>query len=233
MRLFMTLACPHCPMVKAPIEVVYLHVVKRKISKASNATFDINCAGICGACKRMTVAGFRIGSTPESSLDSFDGDLCGDFTAQGYPGSAQLLFQGPEVAGPDIPEHLPATVERAFLDAEKSFHLGLWGPAAGAYRKAVDRAVTPLIGEGAKGKMLGPKIGMLERTNLLPPAMLDWIRIVKDDGNFALHDDDSDFDSREEVEPAREFARTLLTYLYTLPRKVHLARGEHVTPDAD
>ncbi len=73
--------------------------------------------------------------------------------------------------------------------------------------------------------MLGPKIGMLEKTNLLPPAMLDWIRIVKNDGNFALHDDDHDFDSREEIEPAREFAFTLLTYLYTLPEKVRRAQG--------
>lgn len=73
--------------------------------------------------------------------------------------------------------------------------------------------------------MLGPRLGDLEKSGILPPAMLDWIRIVKDDGNFALHDDEHDFDTREQVEPAREFAFTLLTYLYSLPEKVRIARG--------
>lgn len=144
--------------------------------------------------------------------------------------TGNLLWQAPELPAPNVPAHLPDAIQRAFLDAEKAFSQGIWSLAAGGYRKAVDRAITPLIGEDAKGKMLGPKIGMLERTNLLPPAMLDWIRLVKDDGNFALHDDDQDFDSREEVEPAREFASTLLTYLYTLPEKVRIARDLSAAP---
>jgi hypothetical protein len=124
-------------------------------------------------------------------------------------------------------EHMPAGVLRAYLDAEKAFPQGIWNLAAAVYRKAVDRGIMPLIGDEAKTKMLGPEIGMLERTSLLPPTMLDWIRVVKDDGNFALHDDDHDhdLDTRKEVEPAREFAFTLLTYLYTLPEKVRIAQG--------
>jgi hypothetical protein len=173
----------------------------------------------------MIVAGFRVSGFPRSRLDAMAGDLNGTFTAQGYTGTAHLSFQGPEPPKPNIPDHLPERVLRPFLDAEAAFATGLFSLAAAGYRKAVDRAVTPLIGDQAKGKMLGPKIGMLERLGILPPTMLEWIRLVKDDGNFALHDDDHDFDEKSQVEPAREFTFTLLTYLFTLPEKVRIARG--------
>jgi len=74
--------------------------------------------------------------------------------------------------------------------------------------------------------MLGPKLGNLEDKGLHPPAMLDGIRVVKDDGNFALHDNDRDFEKNADVLQARDFASTLITYLYTLPQKVAEARED-------
>ncbi|TYO91451.1 uncharacterized protein DUF4145 [Oceanicella actignis] len=129
----------------------------------------------------------------------------------------------------EVPAHLPPKVERAMVDAERAFLRRDWNGAAAHYRKAVDRAVSMIlrkVGSGDKlaGKMLGAKLGILEDAGLLPEPMLDWIRIVKDQGNFALHEDDRDFDSAAEIEPARRFARLLLEYLFTLPEEVRLAR---------
>jgi hypothetical protein len=191
--------------------------------------YRADACGECAGCGRCSLACFEFHAGSKPELDKSWGDLNKTFYNALDPNrkiTGKLLWQAPAIGRPHVPEHLPGPIEKAFLDAEKAFSQGIWSLAAGGYRKAVDRGITPLIEDTAKGKMLGPKIGMLERTNLLPPAMLDWIRIVKDDGNFALHDDELDFDTKEEVEPAREFAFTLLTYLYTLPEKVRIARGQ-------
>lgn len=227
MPLFMSLDCPHCSISRASHRI--LSLTSRTIDRVGTRTiYRVDAAGQCGGCGRTSLACIEFRSSYEPKIENLHGDLSLNFFNAFAPDdkiSGKLLWQAPAIARPLVPEHLPAPIEKAFLDAERAFSQGIWSLAAGGYRKAVDRAITPLIGEGAKGKMLGPKIGMLERTNLLPPAMLDWIRVVKDDGNFALHDDDQDFDTREEVEPAREFAFTLLTYLYTMPQKVRIARG--------
>lgn len=176
-------------------------------------------------CDHAVCAGLNTSGTPRPDTKGTVGDLTRDFTVQGYAGTSALLWQAPEAPRPNTPDHLPDRILRPFLEAEKAFSHGLWGAAAASYRKAVERGISPWIGKPEKTRMLGPRLGDLEKSGILPPAMLDWIRIVKDDGNFALHDDEHDFDTREQVEPAREFAFTLLTYLYSLPEKVRIARG--------
>lgn len=211
-------------MTRAPITVRDLVIISKVIDQQTAKSFRIDVAGSCNGCNHLSAASFIVSGIPTPELPEMHGDLCGSFSQNGFPGSAALLWHAPERPKPTAPEHLPDNILRAYLEAEKAYASGIFGLAAAGYRKAVDRAITPLIGDGAKGKMLGPKIGMLERSELLPPAMLDWIRVVKDDGNFALHDDDHDFETKEQIEPARDFAHTLLTYLYTLPEKVRLAR---------
>ena len=73
--------------------------------------------------------------------------------------------------------------------------------------------------------MLGQKLGNLEGKSLFPEVILDFIRVVKDTANHALYAEDHDFTSAQEVSPAREFAKTLLTYLYTLPKQVKTAKS--------
>lgn len=227
MSLFMSIDCPHCMASKAPYEVTYISVLEKKSSAQGifgSADWLIDASGTCMLCARLSVALYRVGCDERPDTNG-SGDLTGRSKFQGREAIGILIKQSPQPPKPDLPEHLPDRVMRPFLEAEKAFSQGLWGSAAASYRKAVERAITPLLLSEKPVRMLGPKIGLLAKTNLLPPAMLDWIRIVKDDANFALHDDDLDFDKREDIEPAREFAFTLLTYLFTLPEKVRIARG--------
>lgn len=220
MSVYMTLDCPYCGGKNSTFTAVAL---KSKEFRSMNCRSDV--AGTCGSCSRMVVANFDIhGATRLDDLGGLTGSFTGELHTRITKISSRLLRQYPAAEKPRVPQHLPENVSRSYLDAEKSFSEGHWNAAAALYRKAVDRAVSPLLEEGSKARMLGPKLGELEKTHKLPDAMLNWIRVVKDDGNFALHDDDHDFDTKEQVAPAREFAHTLLTYLYTLPEKVRLAR---------
>lgn len=188
---------------------------------------------VCGACNSLMIVYFDVagGADDIEIIKTFaenTNDLVSFIDAYLETG---ITIRGvrPTPPRPDVPAHLPRNVERAMHDAEKAFLRQDWNGAAAHYRKAVDRAVSIIlhqIDEGGEltGKMLGTKLGMLERSGLLPDPMLDWIRIVKDQGNFALHEDDRDFDRAEDIEPARRFARLLLEYLFTLPEEVRLAR---------
>lgn len=190
---------------------------------------DTEAAAICGHCSSAMIAYLRCGGDPKvfnpfrekaaayNSLHSLHGTGC------------ELLGVRPEPPRPDVPAHLPPRVERAMLDGELAFLRRDWNGAAAHYRKAVDRAVTVILSQmeppiDPERKMLGQKIALLENTGLLPAPMLDWIRIVKDQGNFALHEDDRDFENAGEIEPARRFARLLLEYLFTLPKEIELSR---------
>ena len=131
----------------------------------------------------------------------------------------------PKTAEVSCPDHCPDNVQRAFIEAEKALQGGLFPSAAASYRKAVERAVTPFVDDKCKDKMLGQKLGNLKGKSLFPKVMLDFIRVVKDTANHALHAEDHDFTSKGEVAPAREFAKMLLTYLYTLPEQVKTAKS--------
>ena len=140
-------------------------------------------------------------------------------------GTIRLDGYLPEIAEVSCPNHCPDNVQRAFIEAEKALQGGLFPSAAASYRKAVERAVTPFVDDKYKNKMLGQKLGNLEGKSLFPEVMLDFIRVVKDTANHALHAEDHDFTSTQEVAPAREFAKMLLTYLYTLPEQVKTAKS--------
>ena len=130
----------------------------------------------------------------------------------------------PEIAEASCPDHCPDNVQRAFIEAEKALQGGLFPSAAAFYCKAVDWAVTPLIDDKCKDKLLGQKLGNLEGKSLFPEVMLDFICVVKDTANHALHTEGHDFTSTQELAPAREFVKMLLIYLYTLPEQVKTAK---------
>lgn len=223
MPLYMSLDCPHCMTPHAPFMVKYMNTLPLGIG---SQLYRIETTGPCELCKSSCSAVYTVRSSRQPSLSESGGKLPDNFSINGAS-VLEIWFdaQHPEAPKPNLPDHLPDRLQRPYLEAEKAFNQGLWSLAAAGYRKAVDRAISPIVPPEFKGKMLGPKIGALEKQNILPEAMLEWIRLVKNDGNFALHDDDHDFDSKDQVQPAREFAHMLLTYLYTFPAKVRIARG--------
>lgn len=137
-----------------------------------------------------------------------------------------LIDWYPKAAGPEVPAHLPQNVHRAFLSAEKDRSHGSWTSAAMQYGKAIDRGITPLLADTPGRLTLGQKLGKLRDRGELPQPLLDWIGVALKDRNFASHDDDKDFDNEEEIATMRDLATILLTYLYTMPKRVEIARED-------
>ena len=124
------------------------------------------------------------------------------------------------------PLYCPENVKTAFIEAEKTFNAGLFSGAVIQYRKTMERAVTllvddkELVGEKTKKVSLYKNLENLKDTNVFPEVMLDYIDVIRLAGNFAVHDNDRDYKSAEEVEPFRVFTRMLLEYIFTLPEQV-------------
>jgi hypothetical protein len=152
--------------------------------------------GRCGACRSLIILYFEANNgshfsdfyinflTTSESINLLKLEDKGTIRLDGYL---------PEIAEASCPDHCPDNVQRAFIEAEKALQVGLFPSAAASYRKAVDRAVTPLVDDKCKDKMLGQKLGNLEGKSLFPEVMLDFIRVVKDIANNALHAEDHDF----------------------------------------
>lgn len=186
--------------------------------------------GRCGACRSLIILYFEAQTYQNYDNPEFIPSFLStseSINSLNLEGEGTIELDGylPKTAEASCPDHCPDNVQRAFIEAEKALQGGLFPSAAASYRKAVERAVTPFVDDKCKDKMLGQKLGNLEGKSLFPEVMLDFIRVVKDTANHALHAEDHDFTSKEEVAPAREFAKMLLTYLYTLPEQVKTAKS--------
>jgi guanyl-specific ribonuclease Sa len=235
-NLFITSACFNCSgALHSRFTIIRLAEVVSAGENAWKHDYTHEAIGICDGCNRATLFFLRIGkpgSVPRLiTIQEVKGNLA---LASGL--ALSIKGQTPTPPKPQKLPYLPENVARSLLDAETSFASAHWNQAAAAYRKTVDIAITPLI-EGDKEikkharPMLGHKLAALERIGDLPQPMVDWIRLVKEGGDFALHDDDRDFESRKEVSPARTFTRTLLEYLYVLPATIEASKPRKPNTD--
>lgn len=224
--------CVYCDAANSSFTVVRLETTLTESWQGNGKDTTHQAVAACNGCNMATLFFLACYDRIKSDVRNVSlSDISGRITElqkDRYEFSANR--QLPRKAAPDVPAHLPANVERAFRDAERAMLDRNWTPAAGFYGKAVDRAITPVIADEEEYKKLkrptlGQKLRVLEKLNILPPAMIEWIEEVLNDRNFAMHDEDRDFDTKGEVEPAREFAATLLTYLYTLPEQIKVRRG--------
>lgn len=224
--IFFKATCAHCKGSEITFRVLFVNYIQKRWRNEVEPNYEN--VGLCQGCERISIGMFNGVKNGDRDSPIESGTLYGNVNefSEDYVWTA-FEYLVPNPSSQDIPEHLPDNVSRAFKEAEQALAHGLFSSSAANYRKAVDRAVTDTLksaGEEVGGRsMLGQKLSLIMKSDLLPKAMTEWIRIVKDDGNFALHDEDKDFESSDQIEPMRQFSHALLTYLYTMPFRVELA----------
>ena len=127
----------------------------------------------------------------------------------------------PSIAAPIIPQHLPGSVERAALQAERNFAMaGNEDAAAMMYRRAMETGLRLRYPE-VTGSLFH-RIESLVASRELPAAMGEWAHEVRLGGNGAAHDEEGV--TPEDVKAIRGFTDTLLRYIFTLPEEIRLRR---------
>lgn len=129
----------------------------------------------------------------------------------------RLVHHWPAPPAPNIPEHLPADVERIYLQAERNFPIDGNEEAAGTmYRKALDVGLKSVDAE-TKGT-LAARIKKLAAQHKLTPAIAEWADHVRDLGNDAAHEETPP--TRKDLTDLRNFSEMVMRYLFSLPALV-------------
>lgn len=121
----------------------------------------------------------------------------------------------------DIPQHLPIDVAKSFNEGCKVIGISNDG-ACSMFRKSIDIATKDLSkdSDGMPWK-LEKRIEKLSSDGKITKDIAEWAHQIRIDGNDALHENNA---TKEDAEALRDLTKYVLTYLYTLPEQVRLAR---------
>ncbi len=129
----------------------------------------------------------------------------------------------PAKPAPNIPEFIPASVERVLLQAESNFMLPSHEDAASTmYRKALEIGLKSI--DGTLDGTLAKKIEMLGKTGRLTADLVTWSKEIKNLGNEGAHDEHPI--TREELASLRGLTDMVFRYLFTLPAMVEQRKNE-------
>ncbi len=127
----------------------------------------------------------------------------------------------PKPPEPSIPAHIPASIEKAILQAERNYPIeGNEEASALMYRRSLELTLKDLFPD-LKGT-LAARIKQLVADKTLPAAMGDWADEIRDLGNDAAHEP-TEVD-RDQLTMIRGFTDATLRYLYTLPAEIEARR---------
>ncbi|MBL8883240.1 MAG: DUF4145 domain-containing protein [Hyphomicrobium sp.] len=206
--------CPHCLTEDMSFSVVKAYDLP-----------DLTGVGallVCGRCQLpacMHVVGGRSGGLHAAVFEKTP-DPC----SQGWP----VMGFWPEASRVQIPEYLPADVERAFKQAEDNYaRVGNEEAAGMMYRKALDVAVKKI--DPSLSGTLGPKLKALHKQGKLTTDIAEWADHVRALGNEAAHDDTPI--ERDDLTDLRGLTDMVLRYLFSLPNLIRKRRGEPLLGD--
>ena len=151
---------------------------------------------ICGFCNRTVLAEFE------------DGEMV-------------RIIPSP----PEPPMYLPDNVENYFRQGVNNLS-GNYDAAGSMFRKALETGLKQKFPDDKNRtfKPLKKRIEEAAKQGNLAPDLAEWADKIRDGGNDAVHEEEPFLE--EEAQDLRYFTELVLLYLFTLPEKLELARGQ-------
>lgn len=128
------------------------------------------------------------------------------------------------------PEHLPPPIDEAFKEGAACFTIGCYNAAACMFRLSLDLASRPLLPDPAdtsvaqpdnrQRRELGRRLAWLFDAGVLPTALKELAKSVREDGNDGAH---AGTLSKDDAMDLLEFTEAFLERLITEPKKLELA----------
>jgi hypothetical protein len=199
--------CPFCEE-SGNYELVY-RAQKKQSSGRKELNFDTYKCNNCSGFVQVIWA----------ADDSYGSKRLHDYRVQPWPLKTN-----------SAPEHWPPTIQRYWIQAQRSLEGSNWDAASVMARSALQVA---LRDHNATGKDLKSEIKDLADKGILPPLMKDWSDEVKDLGNNSAHPKpEQEPTNEEDAKDVVEFLDFLLIYLYNLPKQIKDYRDRKL-PDED
>ncbi|PTA70497.1 hypothetical protein C9412_17130 [Stenotrophomonas sp. Nf1] len=196
--------CPHCR-----TESVGMSYVVTSAPRGKDPTVVFRC----NACNDLVCVATKHGAFDHSWITQSHGEFRAECKARG----AVITGIYPTPKRIEVPEHISAAVQRAYMQGSDNAARGHADAAAAMYRKALDVATRELDSSLA-GKNLAPRIDALHKAGKLTDDLKEWAHLIRLDGNQGAHDDDEL--SSEEIFQLASFTELFLTYTFTLPAQV-------------
>jgi hypothetical protein len=220
---FIGLTCPHC------LKETQLKVIGFNFDTANQRDgMSVSLGTFCPGCLKPVAVEARRTVSDQSRFGSAISQL---LSSQAPLSSSYLAYvdHWPKPPSPTIPEHLPPSVEKAFMQAEGNFPREGYEESSGMmYRRALE------LGLGEKypemtGNLAG-KIRKLVEDHVLTTDLGEWATEVRLVGNDAAHAPEV---TRDDLEMMRAFADAVLRYVWTLPTQVQQRRAAKEPPKAE
>jgi len=198
--------CPHCGAEKAAFRYLY-ETFSAKNPKTAQGWFS------CPSCTlTVTVLIERPNSTP---IKNYFEDI-------GAAQELRVVKVYPGAGAAKAPAYVPERVGELYLEALDSLKRQKWTSAASMFRKTLEVALK-VLDPTVDAWKLEKRIDQLAKDGAITPAIRDWAHELRLDGNEALHGDAA---ADEQTATAMHaLTQHTLTYLFTLPRTVELARA--------
>lgn len=206
-----SIKCPHCLR-----DNTSFTVVGSKPHAARTVGWnDVETFACCNACSRGVSATLSI-SHPTVAIEVHTLSILLD----GNP-HIKIGCWLPRPPVPDVPAHLPASVGRAYTEAEQLRIAGFRGPAGNAYRRALEAALKE-VDPDLKGSLYA-RIEKLTEAGRLTNNMRDFAHRIRNLGNEASHE--TPLVEDDEIDSLAIFSKLFLMYQFTLPGMLPVRDG--------
>lgn len=136
--------------------------------------------------------------------------------------NTRIRSTAPQPVTTSAPDFVEPNVARTFERANGAIKRGEAETAGMLLRKMLDSVISNKFPHTGNG-MLGSKMAKLVPNTDLPESIVNWAKELKDLGNEAAHE--AHEPDMAQITELRDFAELLLTYVYTLPHRLAVMRG--------
>lgn len=174
-----------------------------------------HCLYKCASCKKCILVSIEVDNP--ARLDHRANATKRLDTSQGI----YILDVWPKTPKPEVPEHINPRVAELFLEAEQNLIAGHLDSSVASFRKCLELALRDLTPDVEAFK-LHARIRKLREMGVITESIKNWADSVRELGNDGVHCFDKPVES--DVRQMYLLIKYLLIYLFTLPKKVELAK---------
>lgn len=223
--------CPRCSAEKMTLDILACKfIAENEFLRRRTTEYVIELCAACRHCKGCTV--FILMTRDHPNMKKI---MQPEFIASSdcVNNLCDVLkpITNADVTVPEVPNHLPPSIERVLLEGLTCQSVGCHNAAGSMFRLCVDlatKSMLPATGAEMSAKVkrnLGLRLEGLFESKMLPDSLRDLAMCIKDDGNDGVHDGTL---ASADVEDMRDFTIALLERLYTEPEKLRLANERRV-----
>jgi hypothetical protein len=197
--------------------------------------YELFC--VCRGCSRLTI--FLVSMTVEGHQANMNQLFYKPGGMVAYPDALNQYFKIESFVSlrdntaQKPPEHLPEGINNAFNEGAACLTIGCNNAAATMFRLCVDLETRPLLPNPADAtkaqppnnrirRDLGLRLGWMFDNNILPSALRELAKCIREDANDGAHVGNL---TKEDTEDLLDFATALLERLITEPKRLELAEA--------